>query len=237
MIEPGTAACPGRGGRVHKMGEDVSEVLDVIPACVRVLRTFRPKDACRGCPDGVVEGEVLPRLIESGMASTALVSHVVVSKCAWYLPLYRQVQILAGQGVHLDRATLAGWVKRAAWWLKSLYELQLKTIQASPRLFCDETPMPVLDPGRHHTRTCQFWAHAMDDRPWGGPSPPAVADVFADGRGTQEIAGQLTGFCGILQVDGYTPSTALARGHGGAIPRAFFLGHARGQFCQGYQTA
>jgi Transposase IS66 family len=128
----------------------------------------------RLCGDGVVQAKVQPRLIESGMASTALVTHVVVSKFAWYLPLYRQVQILAGQGIHLDRATLAGWVKRAAWWLKSLYELQLRTIQASPRLFCDETPMPVLDPGRHRTRTCQFWAHAIDDRPWGGPSPPAA---------------------------------------------------------------
>ncbi|WP_456828498.1 IS66 family transposase [Bradyrhizobium sp. USDA 4518] len=87
------------------------------------------------------------------MASTALVSHVVVSKFAWYLPLYRQVQILAGQRVYLDRATLAGWVKRAAWWLRSLYELQLRTIQAAPRLFCDKTPMPVLDPGRHRLRT------------------------------------------------------------------------------------
>jgi transposase len=82
------------------------------------------------------------------------------------------------------------WVKRAAWWLKSLYELQLRTIQATPRVFCDETPMPVLDPGRHRPRICQFWAHAMDDRPWGGPAPPAVAYVFAGGRGTEEIAGQ-----------------------------------------------
>jgi transposase len=168
VLEPDATACPCCDGRLHKIGEDVSEVLDVIPAILRVLRTIRPKYACRGCTDGVVQAKVLPRLIESGMASTALVTHVVVSKFAWYLPLYRQVQILAGQGLHLDRATLAGWVKRAAWWLKSLYELQLRTIQASPRLFCDETPMPVLDPGRHRTRICQFWAHAMDDRPWMG---------------------------------------------------------------------
>jgi transposase len=141
MIEPDTTACPCCAGRLHKIGEDVSEVLDVIPAILRVLRTIRPKYACRGCTGGVMQAKMLPRLIESGMASTALVSHVVVSKFAWYLPLYRQVQILAGQGVHLDRATLAGWVKRAAWWLKSLYELQLRTIQASPRLFCDETPI------------------------------------------------------------------------------------------------
>ncbi|MEY9138818.1 IS66 family transposase [Bradyrhizobium diazoefficiens] len=201
VLEPEVTACPCCQGQLHKIGEDVSEVLDVIPAILRVLRTIRPKYGCRGCTDGVVQAKVLPRLIEGGMASTALVTHVVVSKFAWYLPLYRQVQILAGQGIHLDRATLAGWVKRAAWWLRSLYELQLRMIQAAPRVFCDETPMPVLDPGRHRPRICQFWAHAMDDQPWGGPSPPAVAYVFADGRGTKEIAGQLTGFSGILQVD------------------------------------
>jgi transposase len=213
VLEPDTTACPCCQGLLHRIGEDVSEVLDVIPAILRVLRTIRPKYACRGCTDGVVQAKVLPRLIEGGMASTALVAHVVVSKFAWYLPLYRQVQILAGQGIHLDRATLAGWVKRAAWWLKSLYELQLRTIQASPRLFCDETPMPVLDPGRHRTRICQFWAHAMDDRPWGGPSPPAVAYVFA-----------------------YAAYKALARRHGGAIQLAFCLAHARRKFVEVYKT-
>src|SRR5260370_13288662 len=87
--------------------------------------------------------------------------------------------------------------------------------------------MPVLDQGSHGTRICQFWAHAIDDRPWGGPSPPAVAYVFASGRGTAEIAGQLAGFSGILQVDGYAAYKALARGHGGAIQLAFCLAHAR----------
>src|SRR5260221_86509 len=96
VLEPDTTACPCCEGRLHKIGEDVSEVLDVIPAILRVLRTIRPKYACRGCTDGVVQAKVLPRLIESGMASTALVSHVVVSKFAWYLPLYRQGDILGG---------------------------------------------------------------------------------------------------------------------------------------------
>ncbi|MHC2608463.1 transposase [Bradyrhizobium liaoningense] len=236
VLEPEATACPCCQGQLHKIGEDVSEVLDVIPAMLQVLRTVRPKYACRSCTDGVVQAKVLPRLIESGMASTALVSHVVVSKFAWYLPLYRQVQILAGQGIQLDRATLAGWIKRAAWWLKSLYELQLRMIQAAQRVFCDETPMPVLDPGRHRTRICQFWAHAMDDRPWGGPSPPAVAYVFANGRGTEEIAGQLMGFSGILQVDGYAAYKALARHHGGAIQLAFCLAHARRKFVEVYKT-
>src|SRR5713226_3824086 len=92
----------------------------------------------------------------------------------------------------------------------------------------------TLDDNR--TRTCQFWAHAMDDRPWGGPSPPAVAYVFADGRGTDQIAGQLTGFSDILQVDGYAAYKALARGHGGAIRLAFCLAHARRKFVEVYKT-
>ena len=94
ILEPEATACPCCQGQLHKIGEDVSEVLDVIPAILRVLRTVRPKYGCRSCTDGVVQAKVLPRLIEGGMASTALVSHVVVSKFAWYLPLYRQVQIL-----------------------------------------------------------------------------------------------------------------------------------------------
>jgi transposase len=91
------------------------------------------------------------------------VTHAVVSKFAWFSTLYRQVQILAGHGVHLDHSTLAGSVKRTAW-LKGFYELQLRTIHAAPLFFCDETRMPVLDPGRGRTKTCQFWAHAVDDR-------------------------------------------------------------------------
>jgi transposase len=237
VLQPDTTACPCCRGALHRIGEDVSEVLDVIPAILRVLRTVRPKYACRSCTDGVVQAKVLPRLVESGMASTALVTFVVVSKFAWYLPLYRQVQMLASQGVHLDRSTLAAWVKRAAWWLRGLYDLQLKAIHAAPRIFCDETPMPVLDPGRGRTRTCQFWAHAMDDRPWGGPSPPAVAFVFADGRGTEKITPQLVGFSGILQVDGYAAYKALARGHGGKIQLAFCLAHVRRGFVDVYKSS
>ena len=102
-------------------------------------------------------------------------------------------------GVHLDRLTLASWVKPAAWWLKSLYEVQLRTIHAPLRIFCDETPMPVIDPGSRRSRICPFWPHATDDRSWGGPAPPAVAYVFADGRGTAKVTPQLAGFSGILQ--------------------------------------
>lgn len=117
------------------------------------------------------------------MATTALIAHIATAKYAWQSTLYRQAQILAGHGVVVDRQTLACWMGSAAWMAKGLYDLQLRTMHRFERLFCDETPMPVLDPGRGRTKICQFWAHATDDRAWKGPAPPAVAYVFAGGRG------------------------------------------------------
>jgi transposase len=237
LIEPETTICPCCQGNLHRIGQDVSEVLDLIPAILRVLRMIRPKYACRGCEGTVVQAKALPRLIENSMASTALVTHVVVSKFAWFSTLYRQSQILAGHGIRLDRSTLAGWVRRTAWWLKGLYDLQLQTIHAAPLVFCDETPMPVLDPGRGRAKICQFWAHAIDDRPWGGPSPPVVAYVFAPGRGKNEIAAQLIDFAGTLQVDGYQVYKSLAadKRPAGTIQLAFCLAHARRKFVTVYK--
>jgi transposase len=209
-IEPETTACPCCAGALHRIGEDVSEVLDKVPAILRALRFIRPKYACRACEGTVVQAKARPRLIESGMASTALVAWVAAAKFAWGSTLYRQAQILAGHGLNIDRQTLARWMKQAAWMAKGVYELQLAAMHEHPRLFCDETPMPVLDPGRGRTRTCQFWAHATDDRSWKGPAPPAVAYVFAGGRGKKEILTQLTGFEGVLQVDGYAAYASLA---------------------------
>ena len=128
-------------------------------------------------------------------------------------------------GVVVDRQTLARWMGSVAWMVKGLYDLQLKTMHRFERLFCDETPMPVLDPGRGRTKICQFWAHATDDRGWKGPAPPAVAYVFAGGRGKKEIMTQLAGFEGVLQVDGYAAYASLA---GDAkIRLAYCLVHAR----------
>ncbi len=144
------------------------------------------KYACRACESGVTQAPAPARLIENGMVSTALVAQIAVAKYAWLSTLYRQTLILSGQGVVLDRQTLARWMKQAAWMLEGLYELQLATMHRCPRLFCDETPMPVLAPG--HVKTSQFWAHATDDRAWAGPAPPAVAYVFAGSRGKKVSA-------------------------------------------------
>jgi len=237
-IEPETTPCPCCAGALHRIGEDVSEVLDKVPAILRVLRFIRPKYACRACEGTVVQAKARPRLIESGMASTALVAWIAAAKFAWGSTLYRQAQILAGHGLNIDRQTLARWMKQAAWMAKGVYELQLAAMHEHPRLFCDETPMPVLDPGRGRTRTCQFWAHATDDRSWKGPAPPAIAYVFAGGRGKKEILTQLTGFEGVLQVDGYAAYASLAgdKKTSGKIRLAFCLVHARRNFVKVHKT-
>jgi transposase len=238
VIEPGMTECPCCAGTLHKIGEDIAEVLDVVPAVLRVLRTIRPKYACRACEGALVQVKARPRAVTGGMASTALVAHVVTMKFAWHAPLYRQAQIFAGQGVELDRATLAFWIKRAAWWLRPLYEELLHYIRSQPRIFCDETPLPRLDPGRGRTKICQLWSQAVDDRPWQGPAMPAVGYVFAEGRDTNAVAEQLAGFSGILQVDGYGAYKALARGRTADRPirLVFCLAHARRKFVKLYKT-
>jgi transposase len=237
-IEPETTACPCCAGRLHRIGEDVNDVIDRVPAVLRILRTIRPKYACRACEGAVVQAKARPRLIEGGMASTALVAWIAAAKFAWGSTLYRQAQILAGHGLRVDRQTLARWMKQAAWTVKGLYELQLATMHGYARLFCDETPVRMLDPGRGRTKVCQFWAHATDDRSWKGPAPAAVAYVFAGGRGKKEIAAQLTGFEGVLHVDGYAAYTSLAgdKKNAGKIRLAFCLVHARRHFVDVHKT-
>ncbi len=161
-----------------------------------------------------------------------MISNVVVWRYAWYLPLNRQVQMLKGQGVRLDTSTLCSWVKRSAWWLKSLYDKLLAYIHSHSRVFVDETRMPVLKRDRTRTKICQFWAHAVDDRPWNGPAYPAVAYVFAQGRGKTEIQSQLVRYSGILQVDAYKAYKSLTRPdrRAGSIALAYCLAHARRKF-------
>jgi transposase len=195
-----TCAC---GGCLHCIGEDVSERLDIVPAQFRVIVTRRPKYACRSCTDGVVQAPVPARLIPGGMPTEATVAHVLVSKYADHLPLYRQAQIYSRQGVDLDRSTLADWVGRAAFELRPVFDALMADLKRSTKLFMDETRAPVLDPGAKKTKTGYFWALARDDRPWGGTAPPGVAFTYAPGRGGQHAERILQGFGGILQVDGY----------------------------------
>jgi len=228
VVDVASTICPGCCGTLHRIGEDVSERLDIVPAQFRVLVVRRPKYACRTCEDVVVQAAAPARLIEGGLPTEATVAQVLVSKYADHLPLYRQAQIYARQGVNLDRSTLADWVGRAAFLLRPVHQRLLDRLKTSSKLFADETTAPVLDPGRGRTKTGQFWAYARDDRPWGGTDPPGVAYVYAPDRKAAQPIAHLAGFRGILQVDGYAGYKVLA--DRGEIQLAFCWSHVRRRF-------
>ncbi len=210
------------------MGEDVSERLDIVPAQFRVIMTRRPKYACRACEEVVVQAPAPARLVEGGIPTEATVAHILVSKYADHLPLYRQAQIYARQGVNLDRSTLADWVGKAAFLLRPVHERLFERLKASTKLFADETTAPVLDPGRGRTKTGQFFAYARDERPWGGADPPGVAYLYAPDRKAEQPIRHLQGFTGVLQVDGYAGYKALAERN--AVSLAFCWSHVRRKF-------
>src|SRR5690349_6485871 len=220
-------ACPCCHNALHRIGEDMSERLDIVPAHFRVLVVRRPKYACRMC-ENVVQAAAPGRLIEGGLPTEATVAQVLVSKYADHLPLYRQAQIYSRQGLDLDRSTLADWVGRAAFLLRPVHERLLARLKESAKLFADETTAPVLDPGRGRTKTGQLWAYARDDRPWGGTDPPGVAYVYAPDRKAERPITHLAGFVGILQVDGYGGYRVLAER--GDVQLAFCWSHVRRRF-------
>ena len=147
------------------------------------------------------------------------------------MPLYRPAQIFGRQGVTLDRSTLCNWVGRACWWLAPLHELVLSTVLASPKVFADDTTLPVLDPGRGRTKTGRLWCYAVDNRPWCGPGYPAAAYVYSEDRKGEHPQTHLRGFRGLLQVDGYAGFGGLITGKTDDAPQlAFCWAHVRRKF-------
>lgn len=201
--------CTCCGGALHVIGESVSEMLDWVPAQLRVIRTTRPKYACRTC-ETVVQAPAPERPIAGGVATPALLAQVLVSKYCDHTPLYRQSQIFARHGIDLPRSTLAGWVGGACWWLEALHERLCKNVFASDHLFADDTTVPVLDPGRGRTKTGRLWVYAREQRPWSGPEPPAAVYLFAPDRKAERPASHLEHFRGVLHVDGYPGFEKLA---------------------------
>jgi len=230
VIEPDSLECPCGCGLMHKIGEDRSIRLDIIPAQHRIIETIRPKYACRVCTDGVTQAPAPARLIEGGPPTEAFIAHVLVSKYADHLPLYRQSQILARWGIDIHRSTLADWVGVASFHLKPVVDRLAEHLKRSSKLFMDETPAPVLDPGRGTTKTGYLWALARDDRSWGGDDPPGVVYFYAPGRHGKNAETFLTGFDGILQIDGYPGYNRLTRPSrkgGDPITVAHCWAHAR----------
>jgi transposase len=229
---PEDTVCPCCRGMMTVIGEDTSERLDVVPAQYRVIVTHRPKLTCRACEGTIVQSPAPPRLIEGGIPTEALVAQVAVARYADHQPLYRQAQMMARQGVMLDRSTLAFWMGYAAAEVAPVVARLREMVLASARVFADETVVPVLDPGRGRTKQGYFWAIARDDRAWGGLDPPAVVYNYAPGRAHQHAAALLGNYRGILQCDGYAAYKQLVgrASDNHSVTLAFCWSHVRRRF-------
>lgn len=209
-LAPTETVCPCCQGALYEIGVDESQRLDVVPAQYQVIVTRRPKMACRACVGTVLQARAPERLIKGGLPTERLVAHVIDAKYHWHLPLYRQAQMMATHGIHIDRSTLAFWVGYAADELRPLWRRLREKLLASSKVCVDETPAPVLDPGRGKTKTGYFWAIARDDRPWLGPEPPGVVYAYAPGRGAIHGLKLLEGYKGIVHCDGYQAYKTIA---------------------------
>lgn len=219
--------CPRCGGAVHPLGEDVTEVLDYIPASFRVIRHVRSKVSCRTC-EAICQAPAAELPIRRGRASAGLLAHVLAAKYADHLPLYRQSEIYAREGVELERSTLADWVGQSAALLRPLIDALGRHVMAGERVHADDTPVPVLAPGAGKTRTGRLWAYLRDERPYAGGAAPAVLYRYSADRKGEHPRLHLAGFTGVLHADGYAGFDGLYAS--GRVVEAACWAHVRRKF-------
>lgn len=211
-VEHETACvCPACGGtELTLVGTDEREVLEYVPSHFKAVVHRRPKMSCRACQ--TMFQPPMPSLpIERGRPGPALLAHVLTSKYCDHLPLYRQSEIYARAGVELDRSTLCDWVGRMAFHLTPVAEAISAHVREGPVLHADDTPVPVLDPGRGKTRTGRLWVAVRDERPWGSGVPPAVFYRYAPDRKSEQAEALLAGCRGFLHADAYSGFNSLYR--------------------------
>nr|WP_173276917.1 MULTISPECIES: IS66 family transposase [unclassified Sphingomonas]AJW29558.1 putative transposase [Sphingomonas sp. JE1] len=202
VIEPESLEC-ACGGTLHKIGEDRSERLDIIPAQHRVMVTIRPRYACRCCSDGVRQASAPAHVVSGGLPTEALIADVLINRYCDHLPLHRQSKIFARQGIEISRATMANWVGRGIAALMPITERMRADALARARLFVDETTVKVLAPGTGKTITGYMWVIVCDDRAHGGVDPPLALYTYMPGRGKMWAKQLLGSYQGILQLDAW----------------------------------
>jgi transposase len=225
--EPKETVCPQCQGELRRLGEDVSEVLEYVPASFLVVRHVRIKLSCTKC-DCIVQGETPSRPIERGLAGPGLLAHVLVSKYCDHQPLYRQAEIYARHGVELERSTMADWVGGCSRLLSPLVDALSRYVMAASKLHADDTPVPVLAPGQGKTKTGRLWTYVRDDRPAGDTAAPAVWFAYSPDRKGEHPAQHLEKFRGTLQADAYAGFNQLYED--GRIQPAACWAHVRRHF-------
>ncbi len=235
-IEPeaGSCTCPDCGGALRPLGEDSDEMLDVAPVQWRVIRTVRPKYSCRSC-EKIVQAPAPVKAVARGKASFATLAHVVVNKFDHHLPLYRQAEIMAAQGIELDRSTLAGWAGQAAGLLDPIVTRICEEGLKAGKLHVDDTPVPMLVPGKGKTAQARLWAYVVDDRPSGATTPALVWYRFTPDRSGIHPQTELKAFTGLLQADGYAGYDKLYEG--GAVREVACWAHFRRKIFENHQAS
>ena len=227
VYEPEHQSCPQCGGALQKLGEDISEVLDFIPASFLVVRHVRPKLSCCGC-DAIVQAPAPSRPIERGLAGAGLLAHVVTAKYCDHAPLNRQSQMYAREGVDLDRSTLATWVGQASSLLEPLVTALRRYVLSATKVHADDTPVPVLAPGNNKTKTGRLWTYVRDDRPAGSNDAPAVWFAYSPDRRGEHPQQHLSKFRGTLQADAFAGFNQIYEG--GNVQEAACWAHVRRKF-------
>jgi transposase len=227
VIHAPDASCPDCGTAMQRIGEDVSEMLEYVPARFKVIRQVRPKLSC-ACCQRIVQVPAPIRPIDRGLPGPGLLAHVAVSKFADALPLYRQAQIYTREGIELERSTLADWLGGVAHLVQPLVDALGRYVLGANKLHADDIPIPVLQPGRGVTKTGRLWTYVRDDRPAGSAEAPAVWFQYSPDRKGERPVAHLKHFTGILQADGYAGFDRLYER--GDIVEAACWAHVRRKF-------
>ncbi|MDQ1278308.1 MAG: transposase [Thermodesulfobacteriota bacterium] len=219
------------GSEMSRIGEEVCEKLDIIPAKIRVIRHIRPKYACKNCEGVESDGPTVkispppPQIVPKGMATPGLIAHIAISKYADALPLYRQEKIFSRYGIELTRATMAGWLVKSTECCNPIMELLHKELHSGPLVNVDETPLQVLnEPGRANTTKSYMWVFRG-----GPPAKPVILYHYSSSRSGEVAREVLAGYRGYCQTDGFSGYDAFET----AIPGIVLVGcfaHVRRNF-------
>ena len=203
IVHEAPCVCPTCGGtKFGRIGADEREVLEYVPAHFKRVLHVRPKMSCRVC-ETIVQAPMPALPIEKGRPGPALLAHVLVSKYCDHVPLHRQSDIYAREGVQIDRSVMAGWVGHMAALLEPLAERIARHARAGFAIHADDTPVPVLDPGRGRTKTGRLWTAVRDERPYGSTAPPAAFYLYSPDRKADHAHALLKDCRGFLHADGY----------------------------------
>jgi transposase len=230
VVEPGPSSCQCCGGtRLRKLGEDVTETLEVIPRQWKVIQHVREKFTCRDC-EKISQAPAPFHVIARGWAGPSLLAMILFEKYGQHQPLNRQAERYAREGVPLSLSTLADQVGACCAALSPLIERIEAHVLAAERLHGDDTTVPVLAKGKTDLARC--WVYVRDDRPFGGQGPPAAMFYYSRDRGGEHAQRHLAGYAGILQADAYGGYNKLyeANRQPGPIIEAACWVHARRPF-------